>query len=94
VNAQGWYLDPYRMHEDRYFSDGQPTKLVRDGKAETYDPPPPGRPDVELIQASRSQPNDGSDLRRADDPSAGPVTSDGRPFWALLESNGVWGPVN
>jgi hypothetical protein len=30
MKAQGWYRDPYLVHEDRYFSDGQPTKLVRD----------------------------------------------------------------
>jgi hypothetical protein len=34
VKAQGWYRDPYSVHEDRYFSDGQPTKLVRDGGSE------------------------------------------------------------
>lgn len=62
VKAQGWYRDPYRLHEDRYFSDGQPS--------------------------------DGDDLRRADDPSAGPVTSDERPFWAVLGSAAVWGPTN
>jgi len=94
VRAQGWYRDPYRLHEDRYFSDGQPTKLVRDGGAEDYDPPPPGRPDEELVEASQTQPNDGYDLRRADDPSAGPVTSDKRPFWAVLDSAAVWGPTN
>jgi hypothetical protein len=38
VKAQGWYRDPYGIHDDRYFSDGQPTKLVRDGSAESYDP--------------------------------------------------------
>jgi len=94
VKAQGWYHDPFRRHEDRYFSDGQPTKLVRDGEAEDYDPPPPGRPEVELVEESRIQPKDGDDLRRADDPSAGPVTSDERPFWAVLEGAAVWGPVN
>ena len=30
MKAQGWYRDPYLVHEDRYFSDGQPTKRVRD----------------------------------------------------------------
>lgn len=44
MKAQGWYRDPYCVHEDRYFSDGQPTKLVRDGSTECYDPPPPGPP--------------------------------------------------
>ena len=37
---QGWYGDPFRLHECRYFSAGQPTKLVRDGDVESYDEPP------------------------------------------------------
>ena len=27
---EGWYSDPYRVHEQRWFSDGTPTILVRD----------------------------------------------------------------
>jgi hypothetical protein len=38
--AQGWFDDPFRLHEARYFSAGRPTKLVRDGTAESYDEPP------------------------------------------------------
>jgi len=38
--AQGWYKDPYLIHEDRYFSAGAATKLVRDGGQVAYDPPP------------------------------------------------------
>jgi hypothetical protein len=37
----GWHPDPYAVHEERYISaDGTPTKLVRDGGHESYDPPP------------------------------------------------------
>jgi hypothetical protein len=39
---QGWLTDPFQLHEQRYFADGQPTGLVRDGDAEGYDEPPPG----------------------------------------------------
>jgi len=39
---QGWYRDPWRRHEARYFSDGQPTFLVRDGDSEGRDPVPDG----------------------------------------------------
>jgi hypothetical protein len=39
---QGWHPDPFGLHELRYFSVGNPTKLVRDGGAESYDEPPPG----------------------------------------------------
>jgi hypothetical protein len=37
---QGWYEDPFRLHEARYFSGGRPTKLVRNGDLESYDEPP------------------------------------------------------
>jgi len=37
----GFHPDPYRIHEERYISvAGLPTKLVRDGGIERYDPPP------------------------------------------------------
>ncbi len=37
----GWHVDPLGIHEERYISvDGVPTKLVRDGGRESYDPPP------------------------------------------------------
>jgi hypothetical protein len=73
VEAEGWYRDPYLVHEDRWFSAGEPTKLVRDGGIEGYDPPPDGPPKTELVEADRAQPDDGSDLRRADDPKAGAI---------------------
>jgi hypothetical protein len=38
---QGWIADPFRLHEERYFSAGRPTKLVRDGGVDSYDEPPP-----------------------------------------------------
>jgi len=37
---QGWHADPFGLHEQRYFSAGRPTKLVRDGRVEAYDEPP------------------------------------------------------
>ncbi len=37
---QGWSADPFHLHEERYFSGGRPTKLVRDGKVESYEDPP------------------------------------------------------
>jgi hypothetical protein len=37
---QGWYDDPFRLHEARYFSGGRPTNLVRDGDKDSYDEPP------------------------------------------------------
>jgi hypothetical protein len=40
IPAEGWHRDPFAIHEDRWMSRGQPTKLVRDGGTESYDPPP------------------------------------------------------
>ena len=39
---QGWFADPFGVHESRWFSQGRPTALVRDGRAESQDPPPDG----------------------------------------------------
>ena len=41
---QGWHADPFLLHEARYFSAGRPTKLVRDGRVESFDEPPSGTP--------------------------------------------------
>jgi hypothetical protein len=70
--AQGWYRDPYGLHEDRYFSQGRPTKLVRDGERESYDEPPDRPlPGADLIPAEQpgGETADGSDLLRVDRPS-------------------------
>ena len=42
--VQGWYPDPYERHEDRWFSGGKPTRLVRDQGTESYDEPPLEQP--------------------------------------------------
>jgi hypothetical protein len=88
VKAQGWYRDPYGVHEDRYFSAGQPTKLVRDAGAESYDPPPPRPAEMELVEVRHSPSADGSDLRRADKKGSA-VYDKGSGFWAVLDSI-VW----
>src|SRR5579862_2297789 len=38
---EGWAPDPFGAHEVRYFVDGRPTKLVRDGSVEAFDDLPP-----------------------------------------------------
>jgi hypothetical protein len=40
MRVQGWHPDPYGKHDDRWFSDGKPTRLVRDQGSESYDEPP------------------------------------------------------
>jgi hypothetical protein len=75
MRAQGWYRDPYGMHEDRYFSAGTPTKLVRDDGQESYDSPP-DRPlsdgDLIPVQPGGSDASPESVLR-ADQPMVDPV---------------------
>jgi hypothetical protein len=94
VKAQGWYRDPYRVHEDRYFSEGQPTKLVRDGGAESYDSPPPGPPEMDLVEVPPSNSADASDLRRADERSAGGAVYDKKAaFWAAMDTVAGYGPI-
>jgi hypothetical protein len=67
VEAEGWYRDPYNVHTDRWFSAGRPTSLVRDHGVESHDPPPPTPVRGPLVECVNSAPEDGSDLRRADD---------------------------
>jgi hypothetical protein len=73
MKAEGWYRDPYGTHEDRWYSDGPPTSLVRDAGAESKDPPPPGVVPSEPLVLSVPHHGDAgpSDLRRADDAEAG-----------------------
>ena len=70
TNARGWYRDPFGRHEDRYFSMGAPTKLVRDAGVESYDPPPRGariRRPLEAANSRTRQNHSHGDMRRADD---------------------------
>jgi hypothetical protein len=41
---EGWYTDPWGHHDARWISDGVPSKLVRDGKTESFDDPPDSPP--------------------------------------------------
>jgi hypothetical protein len=75
---EGWFTDPYAVHEARWLSDGRPTKLVRDGEVESYDEPPPGAPSTvpERLEPDPSAAN-GSDLVRADDAEGADPASQG-----------------
>ena len=71
--AQGWYVDPFGLHEHRYFSAGTPTRLVRDSGAESYDPPPDEPLPGPLVPVDEPEDaGDATDLRRADDISSRP----------------------
>ena len=69
MNAEGWYVDPFEAHEARWFSDGHPTSLVRDGRVEGHDEPPSTVVEGDLVPwpTASDDSEDGSDLRRADD---------------------------
>ena len=64
---EGWYTDPFGLHEARWLSDGHPTKLVRDGGVESYDQIPDG-PATQTPMRLEEDPEatDGADMIRAD----------------------------
>ena len=68
-NEEGWFQDHFRIHEDRWYSDGVPTSLVRDGGVESTDPPPSRHvPSEPLVRSIPHNPSSGpDDLLRADD---------------------------
>ena len=62
---EGWYTDPYELHEARWMSQGTPTPLVRVGGVESHDPAPDGPFKVAPLRLGEG--GSPSDLRRADD---------------------------
>jgi hypothetical protein len=63
---EGWYTDPYALHEARGLSNGEPTKLARDGEVTSDDEPPEGE-FTRVPEPIEPDPNAGpSDLVRAD----------------------------
>jgi hypothetical protein len=67
MNAEGWYHDPFGSHEARWFSDGHPTQLVRDGDIEAHDPPPEISYTGQLERVETAAASGPDDMRRADD---------------------------
>jgi hypothetical protein len=76
VEAEGWYVDPYGIHEARWISDGSPTALVRDGDVESHDPPPDVPYTGDLEPSPEVEASNGADLRRADDAESRPFDPD------------------
>jgi hypothetical protein len=50
IDEEGWYTDPYGLHDARWMSMGEPTKLVRDGDVESYQDPPDSLPSHPAIK--------------------------------------------
>ena len=67
MNAEGWYLDPFELHEARWFSDGVPTALVHDGGVEGHDAPPEAVVTASPDAVPEVPAEDGDDLRRVGD---------------------------
>ena len=91
LDAEGWYEDPYNIHQHRWFSAGSPTSLVRDSGDESRDAPPGTPPDEPLVRAvDESTSANGDDLRRADENRGGSYDSNGS--WdAAIDANAGWG---
>jgi hypothetical protein len=87
VNAGGWYVDPFGLHQARWFSDGRPTCLVRDDGAESDDAPPDASFDGPLEAKPERQTHADTDLLTADRSDPDAIPGDG-PFEAFGESGG------
>jgi hypothetical protein len=76
--AEGWFHDPYGIHEQRWISRGRPSNLVRDGDTEAEDPPP-NRPAPEPFVPLSSDPGGVGwrDMVRADDATREAIPSSG-----------------
>jgi hypothetical protein len=65
--AEGWYRDPYGIHQDRWFSAGTPTSLVRDQGTEGHDDPPGYPPPAPPVEIPDTDQFPADDFLRADD---------------------------
>jgi hypothetical protein len=68
--AEGWYRDPYGIHQDRWFSAGTLTALVRDQGVESRDEPPGYPPPAPPAGIPETDAFPADDLRRADEKEA------------------------
>ena len=71
---EGWYKDPFRLHTDRWFSNGTATSLVRDGDVTSRDDPPAETLDGTLVP-SDEVPVPNETVRAGDEPPPVPPTA-------------------
>ncbi|HXW34202.1 MAG TPA: hypothetical protein VEJ87_06440 [Acidimicrobiales bacterium] len=77
---EGWYTDPYGVHEARWMSVGRPTDLVRDGETEARDPAPDEPFKITPLPIETgSDFTAAADLRRADEAAGYPEQDAERP---------------
>jgi len=87
--AEGWYQDPYRIHQYRWFSMGKPSALVRDGLIESNHAPP-DMPYVGMLVPEGSDAGtgaNGSDLQRVGDGTK-------NDYWDAAADASTWFPLN
>jgi hypothetical protein len=88
LKEEGWYTDPFGLHEARWMSDGQPSALVRDGGVGSQDPPPsePFAHDPQPVEEGTTE--DPEDLLRADAAQTGESWDASNASEAALDSFG------
>lgn len=93
TGAEGWYEDPFGLHQHRWFSAGRPTGLVRDGNVEAKDPAPSETFDGPLMAAVDSSVHApaGDDLRRVGDRMGDPYDP-GKASDAAFDAS-TWFPI-
>jgi len=82
MQAEGWYVDLFRSHEARWFSDGLATALVRDARSESHHPPTRATYDGTLTPVGGNGERGCDDVLRAD--------SDEGPFDPGTGSRAAW----
>ena len=86
MDEEGWYADPFKIHEARWFSAGRPTDLVSDAGSESRDAPPDKPLPSDLVRWDAE--GFEGDLRRVDDASRGEEGSDLKdPMWLKALDN-------
>ena len=70
METEGWYRDPYGLHDARWISNGEPTSLVRDSGVESRDEPPPLPITHPLVEAPSGEQHV-DDVHRADEGARG-----------------------
>ncbi len=92
MSAEGWYKDPFSLHENRWFSAGRPTDLVSDAGVEGKDAPPTDSYDGPLEDVAAVEAADGSDLLRAGSDWV-PASERGIAAATIDQAGGTWRPT-
>jgi len=72
VIEEGWFVDPFHLHEDRWISAGRPSDLVRDHGNESRSAPPDLPMPTPLVRVTPAANGSAQDVMRADGAQLGP----------------------